>query len=452
MAVAWVATRALLVWLLLGSQEWVTGDVSYFDGSLSALGVVGLSGTLVEYPPPAVAVLALPWVLAKVVGVAGAYGVLLMVAAGLTDLAFTLMLARARRGLLPVLVWLLGVPLLGSTAYARFDLLPGVLCGAAVLLVARPPAHRGSRRRGGDRGEALAGARHPAAPRRRATPPRGDRRPGRHRAGPRRRQRRPGGLGTAAVAADLPVRPRPADRVGARHPGDARLVARPGALVGGLRARASPTRSPGRWSALLLDASTLLSVLLVAALGAAWWRLWLLRDRVTGPTALWLALAAVTGFVVTGKVLSPQYLLWLLPAAAAGLAVADSPLLRRWTAGLLLAAGLTQVVFPAYYGEITLGRRPGLAAGARAGAAQRRDAGAARRRRGGGVAGAARRRSARHRARAPASRAGVERRPRLAVMRRPLRARLGRRRVRRRRRCPGARRRAPPPPRGSRRP
>ena len=62
-----------------------------------------------------------------------------MVAAGLTDLAFTLMLARARRGLLPVLVWLLGVPLLGSTAYARFDLLPGVLCGAAVLLVARHP-------------------------------------------------------------------------------------------------------------------------------------------------------------------------------------------------------------------------------------------------------------------------------------------------------------------------
>ena len=59
--------------------------------------------------------------------------------------------------------------------------------------------------------------------------------------------------------------------------------------------------------------------------------------------------------MVTGKVLSPQYLLWLLPAAAAGLAVADSRLLRRWTAGLLLAAGLTQVVFPAYYGEITLG-------------------------------------------------------------------------------------------------
>jgi hypothetical protein len=130
-------------------------------------------------------------------------------------------------------------------------------------------------------------------------------------------------------------------------------------------------RDPTRWSVgyapsksfevtgpmvgLLLDTGTMLAALLVMGLGAAWWWLWLLRDRVTGATALWVALAAVTGFVATGKVLSPQYLLWLLPVAAAGLAVADSRLLRRWTAGLLLAAGLTQVVFPAYYGEITLG-------------------------------------------------------------------------------------------------
>ena len=102
LSVAALLTAGLLTpAVLLGSQEWVTGDVSYFDDSLSALGVTGLAGTLVEYPPPAVAVLGLPWVLAQWVGVAGAYGVLLMVAAGLTDLAFTLLLARARRGLLP---------------------------------------------------------------------------------------------------------------------------------------------------------------------------------------------------------------------------------------------------------------------------------------------------------------------------------------------------------------
>lgn len=354
MAVAWVATRALLVWLLLGSQEWVTGDVSYFDDSLSALGVVGLSGTLVEYPPPAVAVLALPWVLAKAVSVAGAYGVLLMVAAGLTDLAFTLMLARARRGLLPVLVWLVGVPLLGSTAYARFDLLPGVLCGAAVLVVARHP------RTAAAIVAVAAGVK----------------------------------LWPALVIPPLLAVARPRRAATAVLVGTGLALAGASVVLAGWGRLLSPLtyqsdrglqiesvlatpamlawwHDPTRWAVgyapsksyevtgplvgLLLDTSTLLGVLLVAALGAAWWRLWLVRDRVTGPTALWLALAAVTGFVVTGRVLSPQYLLWLLPAAAAGLAVADSPLLRRWTAGLLLAAGLTQVVFPAYYGEITLG-------------------------------------------------------------------------------------------------
>lgn len=354
MVVAWVATRALLVWLLVGPQEWVTGDVSYFDGSLSALGVAGLDGTLVEYPLPAVAVLGLPWVLAQAVGVDGAYGALLMVAAGLTDLAFTLLLARARRGLLPVLTWLLAVPLLGSTAYARFDLLPGVLCGTAVLLVARHPRTAAAVvavATGVKLWPALVipSVLAVARPRRAATA-----------------VLALTGLALVGVTVVLAGWDRllsPLTYQSDRGLQIESVLATPAMLSWWL--------DPTRWSvayapsksyevtgpavAGLLDVSTLLTVLLVAALGAAWWWLWLLRDRVTGPTALWLALAAVTGFVVTGKVLSPQYLLWLLPAAVAGLAVADSRLLREWTALLLLAAGLTQVVFPAYYGEITLG-------------------------------------------------------------------------------------------------
>jgi hypothetical protein len=127
---------------------------------------------------------------------------------------------------------------------------------------------------------------------------------------------------------------------------------------------------PGRWTvayaasrayevtgpgvATLLSLSSLLTVVYVVALAVAWWRLWVLRDRVRGATVLWVALAAVTGFVVVGKVLSPQYLLWLAPLAAAGLTVEDHRRLRWWTAGLLVAMGLTQVVFPSNYGQITL--------------------------------------------------------------------------------------------------
>jgi hypothetical protein len=359
-ALAWIATRALLVWLLLGPQEWVSGDVSYFDASLAGIAGSGLAGTLVEYPVPAVGVLALPWVVAQAVGADAAYGVLLMVAAGTTDLAFTILLARADRRWPPVLVWLVGVPLLGVTAYARFDLLPGVLCGAAVLLVARHP--RSS--------SALVAV----ATGVKLWP-------------------------VLAVPALLAVS-RPRRAAVAVLVGTGLALAGVSAVLGGWGRLLSPLTyqsdrglqiesvlatpamlgwwvDPGRWViayapsksfevtgpavGVLLAASTLATLAYVVALGLGWGRLWQLRDVVSGRTAVWLVLAAVTGFVVVGKVLSPQYLLWLLPVAAAGLAVADSRALRAWTLGLLLAAGLTQVVFPGYYGEITLaGDRAGL--------------------------------------------------------------------------------------------
>jgi hypothetical protein len=137
---AWLLTRGWLVWMLFGSQEWVRGDVGYFAHSLTRLDLVGVGGTLVEYPVPAIAVVGVPWLLARaleVLGIGDAYGVLLMAFAALTDLVFTVVLL-GRRGP-AVLVWLVGVPLLGTTVYARFDVLPGVLAGLAVLVLTRRP-------------------------------------------------------------------------------------------------------------------------------------------------------------------------------------------------------------------------------------------------------------------------------------------------------------------------
>ena len=92
----WLLSRAGLVLLLLGPHSWVGGDVSYFDASLASAGDDGLAGTLVEYPLPAVGVVALPWLLAEASGLP--YAVLLLLAAAATDLAFLVLLLRTGRG------------------------------------------------------------------------------------------------------------------------------------------------------------------------------------------------------------------------------------------------------------------------------------------------------------------------------------------------------------------
>jgi len=88
-----------------------------------------------------------------------------------------------------------------------------------------------------------------------------------------------------------------------------------------------------------------LSVAQIGVLAWLWLRFGRSRETPT-PAALAVAAAAVlTTFVALGKVLSPQFLIWLVPVVV---------LARRWSANAMLAAALvlTQLWFPFRYWDL----------------------------------------------------------------------------------------------------
>ena len=355
-ALVWLLSRGFVLWLFFGPHSWVTGDVAYFADSLTRVPEEGLAGTLEEYPLPGVGLVAFPWVVARAIGTADLYSEVVLVLAVATDAAFTVLLRRfggSDRG--SVWAWLLAVPLLGATTYARFDLVPGVLVGTAVLLLRRFP-----------RTAAVAAA---VATGLKLWP--ALLLPG---LAARRRERRrvvvaASVVGVVLVAASVALA------------GWARLVspltwqadrglqiesvlATPVMLAWGLGLgphvveysafNAFEITGPGVSS--LMVAATVATAVMLCGLILLWVRAWTTATVLTPDGVVWVCLAAVTAFMVSSKVLSPQYLLWLLPLSAAGLAVVRTTRgrfrLRRWVVVLLVTTLATQLVFPVFYAHL----------------------------------------------------------------------------------------------------
>lgn len=354
LALAWVAGRALVVWLLTGRHEWVSGDLRYFAHSLTALPDAGLAHTLVEYPLPGVVVVALPWVLATLLGIPDMYGDVVLVLSLVGDAAFTVLLARVarprRRAALAV--WLLAVPLLGATTYARFDLVPGLLAGAALLLLATRPRVAAGLAALATGFKVWPAFVLPAL------------------AAPERTRRQVVSVVAVAgaVLAGASVAVAGWERLvspltwQAERGLQIEAVAATPAMVGWAFAperyeigysqhNAFEVVGPGTGG--LLTASTVLALMAMAGLLALWVAAFRRGSRLSPETVSWLALAAVGLFVVTSKVLSPQYLLWLLPLAAAAAGLSRGRALVVWSAALLVVTATTQVVFPELYGQLT---------------------------------------------------------------------------------------------------
>jgi len=367
-ALAWCLTRALVVVLLCTQERGVAGDVTYYRQSLMAMAHYHPGGTLTEYPLPALVLLWIPFALMEAVGHLGAYVAVIAALAVLTDLVFHAFLIHARRwrprtqSFLQIpaseWAWIVAVPALGATTYARFDLVPGILVGLAVLYVVHRPAVAAAF------GALATGVKYwpalvlPAL------------------AAPREGRRRV----VAAVAVVGTVLAGVSLAVGGWHRlwtplhyQDERglqiesVFATPAMLAWGHGGRAytidytvwKAYDVSGPFVGTLLTLASVCTILFVILMTAGWVLAWARtrRGADAAEALVWLVLASVGGFMVTNKVLSPQYLLWLLPAAAAGLVVVEGDRHARqrllsWTAVLVAAAAMTHEIFPRSYGYL----------------------------------------------------------------------------------------------------
>jgi Glycosyltransferase family 87 len=137
--IGWLITRLLMLVILASFESFVVGDVYYYHRKINALFSAGLDRTLYEYPTPVVWILWLPYgaSLGNRVGYLVAF-IIFMLA---LDAVFTYALWRSagRRHDTAIDFWLIFVPLIGPLCYLRFDMLPAVLAGGALLAARRKP-------------------------------------------------------------------------------------------------------------------------------------------------------------------------------------------------------------------------------------------------------------------------------------------------------------------------
>jgi Glycosyltransferase family 87 len=307
---------------------------------------------LQEYPLPVFLVILPQFLLGFLNQVA--FVILFAVSMFVVDAVFTGFLWRGdgrRRGDATNL-WLWFVPAIGPLAYFRFDLVPAVLAGGAVLAAIRRPAVAGTLTAFGAALKLWPAVMLPTFLIRR-----GD-----------RREVLAGFFGTAVLVGGLALAVGGVDRTlsplrwqSARGLQIESIAATPLMLarmvhpVGTWDVRLSKYKAfeifgPGvHLVSQLTTGLTLLGGLLLVTL---WWR----AHRTPAPSAEtlgWIFLATALVVTVTNKTLSPQYLLWLGgPVAALAVRSQANPAVRTFARVLLVTAVATQLVFPVGYNAL----------------------------------------------------------------------------------------------------
>lgn len=350
-AVVWAVAKMVAIWAwVLATGEY--GDTYYYllTAEEAARSGGGIATAFREYPTPAGLLLLLPYELGATHH--DQYRAAILVMTTIADAAFAVLLGR-RTGPIGVLAWVALTGALGQLALLRFDMLPAVVAGAAVLLALEhrrvaaavlvavgtglkawplvlAPLVVARRRRWqplaalAATGLALVAGSVAVGGWTRLLSPLGFQ-------GER-------GLQVEAVAATLPMWAWAGDQ--------SHLV-----WYSTFNAYELIGPSVDRWLAFAQVATVVGFVGCVALL--VWW-----FRRGANPAALgWLALLLIGTFIVTSRALSPQYLLWLAAPAAVLLGVAfrggrnAPPLVPALAtfAGVLVLCALTTAIYPVHY-------------------------------------------------------------------------------------------------------
>ncbi|WP_052441433.1 glycosyltransferase 87 family protein [Streptacidiphilus anmyonensis] len=341
----WTVSRALLVTVTLGVLRVPHTDVAsdvkvIYQGWAEVLrtGTFPMDDVTWQYPPLAGLLILLPlWL-------PGSYFVTFVAMVAACDAAALLLLVRAGRGSRTgAWLWVASVPLIGPTAYCRFDLVVTAVAIAATLTLTRRPRFAGVLAGLGTMLKVwpmlvLAGA-----------SPRG------HAA---RRSWTACALTAAAVCFVAAVTTHGAFSFlgfqGARGIEIESLGALPfyvGSCLGLWHGRVAMHYGSLEFLGPHVHATGLVMVA-STVLAFGFLVVWRRRNRVwTAVTVADAALTAVLLFTVTSRVISPQYVIWLLGAAAVCLTVPATRI--RPVAWLLAAAApLTFLEFPLFFGEL----------------------------------------------------------------------------------------------------
>jgi hypothetical protein len=306
-------------------------------------GVFPLHDATWQYPPGAALVMLAPGLL-PLTYLQG-FVVLTVAADAAVLAALALAGRRPGRSTAGAWLWAMGLPLMLGLPYIRYDVLATALAVAALLTVARRPGLGGALAGVGAMVKVWPALIVLGLPRGRTT--------------------RRAWVSAAVSAGGLALLLATAFRdafgfLSAQHRrgveieslgGSALQVARLLGWHGQVRMRYGSMEFIGPYVSLVAQLS-----LLLTAVGFGWLLLWRVRarrwSRATPPDA---ALAAVLLFTTTSRVISPQYLVWLIGLAAVCLTLRQTTQ-RPVAVLLMLATGLTAAEYPLFFTDLAGGR------------------------------------------------------------------------------------------------